>query len=107
MRTGLFAVAFDLLPPAFVASPGDPTPFLEMRRWLGAIGLAGGVWRCLSILELGHNVVVARLNLAEPVVVFLWRCALHDWRTSPGQDLENDDLQNALRGQQWREWVQY
>ena len=50
MRAWLFTVAFDLLPPAFVASPGDPTPFLEMRRWLGAIGLVGGVGRCLNIL---------------------------------------------------------
>lgn len=50
MCAWLLAIAFNLLPSAFVASPGDPTPFLEMRRRLGAIGLVGGVGRCLNIL---------------------------------------------------------
>jgi hypothetical protein len=43
MRARLFAVAFDFLPSTFVACSGNPAPFLEMRWWLGAIELSGGV----------------------------------------------------------------
>lgn len=100
MRTRLFAVAFDLLPPTFVASPGNPAPLLEMRSRLSAIELAGGVGRCLRLFQFGHYIVVARLDLAEAVVVCFGRYALHDLTASPGQDLENDDLRdNALRGE--------
>ena len=107
MRTRLFAVAFDLLPPTFVASPGNPAPLLEMRSRFGTIELAGGVGRCLRLFQLGHYIIVARLDLAEPVVVLLRRYALHSLTASPGQDPENDDLRDALRGGQWRSWVQY
>lgn len=69
MRTRLLAIAFDLLPSTFVACSGNPTPFLKMRGGLGAIELAGGVGRCLLILLFGHYIVVAGLDLAEPVVV--------------------------------------
>jgi hypothetical protein len=102
MRTRLFAVAFDLLPSTFVASSGNSAPLLEMRSGLGAIELAGGVGRCLRVLQLGHYIVVARLDLAESFFVFFRRYALHGLTASPGQDLENDDLRDALRGGQWR-----
>ena len=98
MRTRLFAVAFDLLPSTFVTSSGDPAPLLKMRSRFGAIELAGGVGRCLRIFQLGHYLIVARLDLAEPVVVCFGRYALHSSTASPGQDLENDDLRDALRG---------
>ena len=107
MRTRLFAVAFDLLPSTFVACSGDPAPLLEMRGRLGAIEFAGGVGRCLRVFQLGDYIIVARLDLAEPVVVLLRRYALHSLTASPGQDPENDDLRDALRGGQWRSWVQY
>jgi hypothetical protein len=96
MCTRLLAVAFDLLPSTFVACSRHSAPFLHMRGWLGAIEL-GGVGGCLRVLELGHDIIVARLDLAQPVVVVLRRCAFHGWRASPGQDLENDDLQDALK----------
>ena len=87
MRTRLFAVAFDLLPSTFVACSGDPAPLLEMRGRLGAIEFAGGVGRCLRVFQLGDYIIVARLDLAEPVVVFLWRRAIHGCcsMTAPGQ----------------------
>lgn len=104
MRTRLLAVALDLLPSTFVACSGNSAPLLEVRSRLSAIDLAGGVGRCLRIFKLGYYFIVAGLDLAEPVVVLFRRYALHSLTASPGQDVENDDLRDALRGGQWRNW---
>jgi len=90
MRARLLAVAFDFFPSALIACASHPAPLLQMRRGLDAIWLAGGARRCLCVLYLESNIVVAGLYLTESVVVFFGRCAIHGGcyccsMTAPGQ----------------------